>query len=149
MASGDRRGGADGGSSLSERVITVSIVFRVWGKGMDRGWASLGLQREMLDQVWVEGEARVRGGTHTHSGFSLLVAEGEKIAAVKKTTRFMDRFGEGISALVRQGGNAEIDFGVFLNAAEVAASVSLGADLLRIFTDAGVGVTLSSYVCSD
>jgi len=127
----------------------MTAVLRVSGPNLDLdaclGW----LAEDRLEQAWRSGEIDRRGRVNSDSGFCLLLSDSEeKSQVVQEAAKEFARVAEQVGVLIRDGASGEIDFALFVYAAQMA-SIALEPTVLQEIGRYGVAIVVSAYPCAE
>lgn len=132
----------------------MSCMLRI--SGVDLDVTTVSSQHPLPGQiVWKKGEARVlKGKFHVDSGVSVVVSDADLDQfdlQVKDATQFLELHSGTITDIVTFPGVEEVifDFGIALFEDRLASSSYLPPRFIQLAGNAGVGVMLSHYACSD
>jgi hypothetical protein len=96
-----------------------------------------------------KGDPAPRGGSHLMSTLKATLADATSSAALHRSlARNLDGQSEFYAAVQRGGGAAVIDIGLMVGG-DGPRTVTFEPDLLAAFTEAGVGLHVTAYPCSD
>jgi hypothetical protein len=102
------------------------------------------LPSSALQATWRVGE-RQRHRVATTSGFNLLLAEGDDAQQVVETAwAAFSKLAVSVGGLVRDGGEAELDFGVVMDPGD-NRSLRLRPELLACVQQTGASIVVSAY----
>jgi len=100
--------------------------------------------------IWNRGDTDRRSRTRESSGMNVPVAEAASGAeAIQAAFSWLATHHSLVAEASAQGGEIELDFGMFVGAEEsFAPSLSLSVEALSQFAEAGVSVRVSAYPTS-
>jgi hypothetical protein len=128
--------------------MTIAVL-RVAGEllGGDPGIAAI---LGAPETSWRAGEPRVGGRVSTTSGFTFLLSQGEdsKVVVENAAARFL-AVADLVGPLTQAGAEAEVDFGITMEADDPMKSITLGDDFLGALSGVRVSVIFSVYPCSE
>ena len=132
----------------------MSSILRISGESLDID-ALLSQYSIPTDCVWKKGEPRVlKREFHSDSGANFLASDAdfdEFDRQVSEATEFLELHAPVIAKIVTFPGvqNAVLDFGVSIYEGHIAQFSYLPPRLIQLAANAGIGVEISHYACSE
>ena len=127
----------------------MNIVLRAASASLDADACLTWIPRRLLSHVWRIGDHDRLKGVATTGGFTLGLADDDDTGqALQDAHHNLQLVAEGITRLVAEGVNVEIDVALFVTGTR-PKTLTVPQALLAELAAMGVRLVVSAYPCSD